>query len=255
MTTALGACANGVRGAFGFLTRIPVGMGRDPGLRWASAHFPLVGACIGGLGALVWAVSWRLDTTTRAWLVIAALLLITGAFHEDGLADTADALGGAYTRERLFAILKDSRIGTFGTVALIVGLALRAALLCRLLPQSVWYLIASQGVSRLGPVLLMSLFPYVTASDTSRSQAVIHANRPQCLLAVGWTLCLLLGLAHWAPVSVSHLLFGLCPLGLTTGWLAWRFWRRTRGITGDFLGATQQVGELAFLLGFALCPG
>jgi adenosylcobinamide-GDP ribazoletransferase len=250
---ALGECVHGVRSALGFLTRIPVAMGPSRGSRWAAAHFPLVGAFIGALGVLVWLAAYRLDPSVRAWLVIAALLLITGAFHEDGLADTVDALGGAYTRERLFEILKDSRIGTFGAAALVVALALRAALLSRLLMQSAWLLVASQAVSRLAPVLLMGRLPYVTAPNASRSQHVVHANGAQCALAAGWTVCLLLGLVQWAQLSWVRLAAGVVGLALTTVWLAWRFVRRAGGVTGDFLGATQQIGELAFLLGFALC--
>jgi adenosylcobinamide-GDP ribazoletransferase len=205
------------------------------------------------MAGLVWTVSYRLDALSRVWLVIAALLLITGSLHEDGLADTADALGGAYTRERLFTILKDSRIGTFGAAALVVALALRAALLSRLLVQSVGVLIVSQAVSRFAPVVLMRFMPYVTATDVSRSQHVVHAKTHECAVAAIWTLCLLFGCAYWAHLSVARLAFGLCGLCLASIGLAWRFHRRAGGLTGDFLGATQQIGEIAFLIGFALC--
>jgi adenosylcobinamide-GDP ribazoletransferase len=93
---------------------------------------------------------------------VAALALVTGAFHEDGLADTADALGGAFDREKLFAILKDSRIGSFGATALILVLLLRIAALAKLGPMAAGGLLLGQTLSRTTPVWMMAALPYAT---------------------------------------------------------------------------------------------
>jgi len=120
MMTAL----RGLPAAFGFLTRLPVGgfpFSPDE-LRWSSAHFPLVGAVLGAALAAVMMLSARAGTVVAATLAVSAGMLLTGAFHEDGLADTADALGGATDRDKLFVILRDSRIGSFGAAALCMAL-------------------------------------------------------------------------------------------------------------------------------------
>lgn len=221
------------------------------GSNWAAAHFPFVGTLIGIVGALVWAAAFPLDAGIRAWLVIAVLLLTTGALHEDGLADTADALGGAFERTKLFAILKDSRIGTYGAVALISALCLRALLFTQLLSEGWWVLVASQTVSRFAPVVLIRWLPYVTPPDASRSRDVVQVSHAQVGVAALWTLCLCTGIVYFAQVSLARFSTALAAQGVASAWLAFRFKRRAGGITGDFLGATQQVGELAFLLGLA----
>src|SRR5438045_786510 len=114
-----GTVVRGLRAAIVFLTRVPAGgfPYREPEWRWAPAWFPLVGAGVGAVaGGVAWLAAGAGSLVAGALAVIASLL-VTGAFHEDGLADTADALGGAYDREKLFAILKDSRIGSFGGAA------------------------------------------------------------------------------------------------------------------------------------------
>lgn len=246
-------CAAGIRAAIAFLTRIPMG-NRPLGAAaraWAPAHFPLVGAILGALALGVWCATPRLGVDVRAWLVVAALIVLTGAFHEDGLADTSDALGGAFTRAKLFEILKDSRIGTFGTVALVCALVLRAKLLATLLPLGPLILIASQTVSRCVPVLMLRLLPYVTDPNVSRSSDYAKVSIRATLLSVGWTAAVLLGLSWHVKASPACWLTAISALVVASLWLAWRFHRRAGGVTGDFLGAAQQIGELAFLLGFS----
>ncbi|HWL86801.1 MAG TPA: adenosylcobinamide-GDP ribazoletransferase, partial [Polyangiaceae bacterium] len=128
------AWIRGVRAAVTVLTRLPVGgfPYSDAEWRWSAAYFPLVGGALGVVLGGVWLLSVRAGFVVAAVIAVAASLLLTGAMHEDGLADTADALGGAADRERVLAILKDSRIGAFGSAALTVALLLRVALLARL---------------------------------------------------------------------------------------------------------------------------
>ena len=242
-----------IRAAIAFLTRIPVGHGEIgvSARAGVAACFPFVGTLLGFMGVAVWLASSRLSADVRAWLVIVTLLLATGAFHEDGLADTADALGGAFTRSKLFEILKDSRIGTFGACALICALTLRAQLMAHLLPLNIWSLIAAQTFSRIAAVLLMALVPYVTPEGTSRSQDVIHVGISQVMGALSWTVLVSIGLVCFARISLLELGVAALAQALAVLWLTFRFKRRAGGITGDFLGTTQQVGELAFLLGLS----
>jgi len=151
-----------------------------------------------------------------------------------------------------FEILKDSRIGTFGAAALICALVLRAKLFAQLLPRNPWPLIAGQMFSRLTPVLLMACLPYVTDEGASRSGGVVHVDRWQATGAVSWTVLLSLGLFLCCKVSTTQFAVAVFAQSLAVVWLAFRFKRRAGGLTGDFLGATQQIGELAFLLGACL---
>jgi adenosylcobinamide-GDP ribazoletransferase len=244
----------GARAALAFLTRIPCGSvgGHAAGLRWASAWFPVVGFVLGFLSSLVWVGLSKAGGTVAAVATVAVLALVTGAFHEDGLADTADALGGAYDRKKLFAILKDSRIGSFGATALMLVLALRIACLARLGPGAVGGLVLAETASRVFPVWLMTALPYVSATDTSRSKPVVHARMAHALIATSFTglaaLLLLAGhLLAWRP-----LVTGLLLAAVATLLCGWRFRVRAGGITGDFLGATQQIVNALILLGLVL---
>jgi adenosylcobinamide-GDP ribazoletransferase len=245
----LPAPLRGARAAFFFLTRIPV-RGypySDREWRWAAGWFPFVGLCLGVVLAGVWRLAQILGPLPAAALVLTASLLLTGAFHEDGLADTADALGGAHTRERVFEILKDSRIGTFGAAALGISLLLRASLLVRLGSASESALVLTQCLSRAPPVWLMSALPYVGAS-ASKSRYVVNGSVVQAVFATVWPAGLvILCLVHGAlsPLEAVWLILACAAGTIACGW---RFARRAGGITGDFLGATQQVTESIALI-------
>ncbi len=241
----------GARAALGFLTRVPAGAPSEADLRWAPGYFPLVGAGVGAAMAIVYTATASAGAIVAATLAIGAGMLLTGAFHEDGLADTADALGGAYTRERLFEILKDSRIGTFGAAALVISIGLRIALLASLGERAPVALIATQCFARLPPVWLMGTLSYVTANDTRRSPAFDGGIGPlmlaSALTAMAATYFELNG---W--ISLSELL-AIGASGIAIALLCgWRFHARAGGLTGDFLGATEQVCECGILLVLAL---
>jgi adenosylcobinamide-GDP ribazoletransferase len=241
----------GLRAAVVFLTRVPAGgfPYREAEWRWAPAWFPVVG---GGVGAVAGGVAWLAagaGPLVAGALAVIASLLVTGAFHEDGLADTADALGGAYDRERLFAILKDSRIGSFGGAALVMSLVLRVALLARLGPAAPLALVLAGAASRVPPVWLMAALPYVSGSE-ARSRPVTRAGPAQAAVATALA-ALMLGGAHAALSPVAGLAMVAVSLGAAM-LCGWRFQARAGGITGDFLGATQQVCEAALLLTLVL---
>ncbi|MDS0795742.1 adenosylcobinamide-GDP ribazoletransferase, partial [Burkholderia pseudomultivorans] len=149
--------------ALGYFTRVPVpkAIGYAAGdLDQAARYFPLVGACVGAWGALVYLAALRvLPASIAVGLSMAATLLATGAFHEDGLADSCDAFGGGYTRDDVLRIMHDSRIGTFGAVALVVTLGLKWQALAALPPlRAAWAMVAAHAARRAAAGgLLMSL--------------------------------------------------------------------------------------------------
>src|SRR5437773_687292 len=191
-------------------------------------------------------VSARAGPVVSAALAVSAGMLRTGAFHEDGLADTADALGGASDREKLFVILRDSRIGTFGAAALCMALLLRVALLSALAGLAPLALLLTQALARLPPVWMMAILPSVSP-EGAKSSAVVRAGAAQVAVASGW-IALLFGAAAVTGFLDWRLLVGLLAIaGLTAVACGVRFMRRAGGLTGDFLGATEQLVECPLL--------
>jgi adenosylcobinamide-GDP ribazoletransferase len=245
---------NGARAAFVFLTRVPVGgfPYSKEDWRWASGHFPLVGAAIGLVLAAVWWCTSGIGALAQAALCVIVSLLLTGAFHEDGLADTADALGGVVARDRIFAILKDSRIGSYGAAALCMALVLRVALLAQLAPIAPVALVVSQAVARLPPVWLMRALPYVSDPALARNKNVARAGTAQAITASSWALLLVTACVSFGGLRLSAACTAAAAAALVSVVCGYRFHARVGGITGDFLGATQQVGECCILLALAL---
>jgi adenosylcobinamide-GDP ribazoletransferase len=239
----------GIRAAFAFFTRIPVGgfPYGDRELAWAPAHAPLVGGVLGGaLGALNTALL-PLGTFPAATLVVGVSMLLTGALHEDGLADTSDALGGGKDRISILAILKDSRVGSFGAAAIAVSVLVRAALLGQLAHACMWALPLAWCAARVGPVWLMVFLPYVTPAQSAKSGRIVHPQWRLALVASAWFLA-------GAAIAIGGGWVTLPRAGLTaaavvaiTAITGLRYHRRLGGITGDFLGATEQLGEMAAL--------
>ena len=243
-----------MRAATTFLTRLPVGgfPYTAAELGGASKWFPIVGAVIGLLLAITWYFAARLGSLPAAVFTLTAGVLITGGLHEDGLADTADALGGAHNREDVLRILKDSRIGSYGALALIISFTGRVALLASVRSHMMAVLICAQSVSRLPPVWLLATTPYVTPTEQSRSQGMAQASTAGATFASVCALGLLLGFAWsgWLPwahaTAVGFLVLAVIFFS------RWWYLHRLGGVTGDLLGAVQQVTETALLAVFAL---
>jgi len=243
--------------ALQFLTRVPVPSwcGHEPGwLHQSVRHFPLVGALVGAFGALalIAASAWWPPHVAAA-LALLATLWVTGAFHEDGLADTFDALGGHVSRDRSLAIMKDSRIGTYGACALVLALGLRVALLGVLLQHGTAIacsaLLGSHVVGRGGGVLLMGLLPY--AGDVAQTKAkplAVAVSRNSVALATAMTVGVvaLLSASSTAADAQRWAVAMLAALGVVLGMRRW-LTRRLGGYTGDALGATEQLCEVAVL--------
>lgn len=268
--------------ALQFFTRIPVTgrlaqwVGFSPALlRASAAHFPGVGWVVGLLVASVTGLTLdSLPGSAYAPLVAATLgtvfgVLLTGAFHEDGLADVADGLGGSGDAPRALEIMKDSRIGAFGAIAIVLALLLKTSLLALLGSLDSGLLCAAlflaHVVSRGWPLLLIRLLPHVGDTALSKSKPLAdQISRASLGVALLWSL-LAFAAVTVAQESTQFIvqgidLFDLLPafsaalgasalaFGVMWRWLA----RRLGGFTGDCLGATQQVCELAFYLGLAL---
>ncbi|MEM8987516.1 MAG: adenosylcobinamide-GDP ribazoletransferase [Pseudomonadota bacterium] len=239
--------------ALQFLTRLPVPVGDlYTAERMAASvrYYPLVGALVGALSATTfWAASLLLPHELAVLIAIAAGLLLTGAFHEDGLADTFDGVGGGQTREAALRIMKDSRLGTYGAAALATALALKAGALMTL-PAALVIpaLIAGHGLSRLSSVLAIATGRYVR--DEGTGKPVAGGVAPAGLAVAGLTGAAIL--AAWLytapPIALVYAI-----IGLIAGHIAMRafFERKLGGYTGDTLGAVQQTSEIGFYLGLA----
>ena len=247
--------------ALQFFTRVPVPawVGFEPAwLNQSARYFPLVGACVGLVGAgVLWASSRVFPPAVAVGLSMASTLVMTGGFHEDGLADTFDALGGAVSRARALEIMKDSRIGSYGALALVVVLGTKAATLASLpwalaLPA----LVFAHTASRAAATTLIFALPY--AGDVALAKAKPLAQRISGGgLTVAWASVGLVGAALcWAfavPAvwGAGGALLAVVACAACGAWLH----RRLQGYTGDGLGATQQLGELLVLLGALAMAG
>jgi adenosylcobinamide-GDP ribazoletransferase len=244
----LADCANDLKESLRFLTRLPMGSATPDGdapLTRAAWAFPLAGVVVGLIGAAIYVLAHelRLPPWVAAALAVAATLTVTGALHEDGLADTADGFGGGDTRERKLEIMRDSRIGAYGVCALILSFLLRVAALASFAnpAQAVWALIAAHGGARAALPLFMALVPparrdgLAYAAGRPSSDRVITASVLGILI-----LAIALGPAH----GIAALIFLLVVIAL----MAWLSVVQIEGQTGDVLGAVEQVSEIVILL-------
>ena len=273
--------------AIQFFTRIPVTgrlaiwVGFSPEmLRASAAHFPGVGVLVGGLVAALTAfILMFLPQTSPLSPLVAAVLgtvfsvMLTGAFHEDGLADVADGLGGTTggieNRERALEIMKDSRVGAFGAIAVMLILMTKVSLLALIGDVSpavmVIGIFAAHVVSRTFPLLLIRLLPHVGDVAGSKSKPLAdQISGFSLFIAFIWlfmTLFLYVAGVFIAYSAINMIAILVILANLTIPMIAagiaffymWRlFAKRLQGFTGDCLGATQQVCEVAFYLGLAL---
>ncbi len=235
-----------------FLTRLPFPEPtfRDGDLRRATGAFPLVGVLVAGAGIAAYAVVQPLWGVVAAVVVATAVEIgVTGAFHEDGLADVADGLWGGWTVADRLRIMRDSRLGTYGTVALVGVLALRVALLAELDPG--WFWRATLVGHVLGRAAILVMVRLLPPADDGGSGAQVSQPTGPVGSAVGAlttaaVLVAALGTDGWVPLLAT-----VPPVVLTT--ILYR--RRLGGITGDTLGATNQLVHLAALAAVALLPG
>ena len=234
-----------------FLTRLPLPPppehGAD-GLARSVPHFPLVGALVGAIAAAaLLGASALLPVPLATGLAVAAGALVTGGLHEDGLADTADGLGGGRTAERTLEIMRDSRIGSYAGLALLFSVGLRWAALAGLDPaDGAVALVVAHAVSRaaIAPVLVAA--PYARASGLASGLAGA-VTRAEAAVAV------LLGLGIAAIAGPACGLVACAAAAAAAGAMLALLLRRLGGYTGDGLGAVQQVAEVAAMMALAGC--
>ncbi len=234
-----------------FLTRLPTPALRGFEPDWitrSARYFPLVGLLVGGLSAAVLlGASQVWDGWVPAILALGAGFLLTGGFHEDGLADTADGLGGGQTRERRLEIMKDSRVGTYGVLALVVVLGAKAATLATLTPlNAALALLAAHGVGRVAAVTAMAALPHVSDRADAKYKPAPDGVKPAEVLVAA-----VLGLWPLLLVPPTAALVGLALAAALAIALALVARRLIGGYVGDVLGGIEQVAELGALLGLA----
>ena len=235
-----------------FLTRIPILFVPDEsydapanGRQKALVFFPVVGLLVGGIGAGVWlaATALALPPLAAAVLAVTATAMTTGAFHEDGLADTSDALG-PYSRTKALEVMRDSRIGTFGAVALWSVLTLKAAALVTLSPHVFWPVyLAAHVLARWSSLPLARWLPDARGEKglgTGLAALIDHRGISLATVLMLGSVFVTVGL----PRAMT-LLLGTLAVMLLTGVF---YLRRFGGVTGDCLGATNQLIETLVLL-------
>ena len=224
------------------MTRVPVRLAAPPTageLARAAAWYPLVGAGIGAAAAgAYWALGRAHLPSLAPWAALAAAIVVTGAFHEDGLADTADGLFGGHDRARRLEIMRDSRVGTYGVVALVLVLGAQVAALGALPASLGWRaLVAAHALGR-AAALPLTLMPY------ARAEGGLGASVAQRVPALALAFALVTGVLPLALLPWPLALAAVGAAGLVALAGAWRFSRDLGGITGDTLGAVVKLAEL-----------
>lgn len=243
-----------------FLTRLPVprSLGYEPALlNRAVRHFPLVGLLVGAASAAVGSMALVLwPPAVAATLTVATALWLTAAFHEDGLADTFDALLGSATRQQALVIMKDPHIGAWGAAALALVLIARILLLAELMARdavlatAAW--MAAHGAGRAVAVAVMAVLPYAGDPAHAKARPLAMSVRPADAAWAAFTGALAIAAAAlFTPAPVAY---GAAAAGgvavlalLVCRWLR----QRLGGYTGDALGAVEQLGEVSVLLALA----
>ncbi len=229
-----------------FLTRLPLPRfdfdGRTLGQAiWAA---PLVGVAVALAGSIVYALAvlTGLSPGLAAALALAAMMLVTGCLHEDGLSDVADGFGGGTTREKKLEIMRDSRIGTYGTVALVFSILIRWSAISDLASPAYVFcgLVAAHAASRALLPVFMHLLPPARADGLAANAGWVSPQTAMAAAAIGFAALLLIGLAGLiaAVFCLSIVLFAFGRLCM----------KQIGGQTGDTIGALQQLGEITVLI-------
>lgn len=228
-----------------FFTRVPVQLSDfdNADLNKSTRFFPLIGIFVGTVGALVfWLSDILLPQEVAVLLSMVATVLLTGAFHEDGLADAIDGLGGGWTKEQVLTIMVDSRIGSYGAIGLVLALLTKYQALsyqvAAFIPAS---FIAGHALSRLCAVLVMFTQSYVKTEGKSKPLAT-QLSITELVIATFF------GLLPLMFLELKYL-FALLPVAIVWVWFSAKIRVRIGGYTGDCLGAMQQLTEIAFYLG------
>ncbi|MBM4207218.1 MAG: adenosylcobinamide-GDP ribazoletransferase [Gammaproteobacteria bacterium] len=232
--------------ALSFYTRVPIPAGAKldyAKLPEASVYLPLVGWLVGAVAGLCFyvAAQWW-NPAAAVILSLTGSLLLTGAFHEDGFADVCDGFGGGYGKERILDIMKDSRIGAYGAIGLILLIGLKISLLSSL-PTGIvpFTLLAGHSLSRFAPLYLMYRYDYARREASKSSASVYSPSMKEISFAGVCALLPLMSLPVSTFLALPAIILIICCLGRY-------FQRMIGGYTGDCLGACQQTAEAVFYL-------
>jgi adenosylcobinamide-GDP ribazoletransferase len=232
------------------LTRIPTPEPRrrmDASLlAWSAALYPLVGGLLGLAGWGVYAaLRGVLPQAVLVVLILALWVALTGGLHEDGLADVADAFGSQTTREGIHRVLKDSHLGSYGVLALILSIALRWQALADMPPAALpAALLAAQAVPRAG----ITTLAYVAGPASPGSGGALAKSLCGSQVATGWLIALLVVMPFGWKIALLSGAIALVVAALCQGY----FHRKIGGVTGDCLGAANQLQEIAVVLGLLI---
>ena len=243
--------------ALQFFTRLPIPrwVGFEPAwLHHASRYVPAVGLVVAAIACGMYAVAALvLPPMVAVLLSTAAGIYATGAFHEDGFADSCDGLGGGHTRERVLEIMKDSRIGAYGAIGIGLMLATKVAALASMPKLAVLgALLAAHPLSRLMACSLIWRMEYARAEGKAKPLAQEMRSGEFAIAALTAVLSAA-GSVALGWLSLAALGAGLAGMLLATLWLARKLQQRLGGYTGDCLGAVQQLTEAVFYLGALAC--
>ena len=238
-----------------FYTRIPVSQQivySEENLHRSIKYFPLIGWMVGGLSALVYiGLSFLpLPPAIIVLLSMVASVLVTGAFHEDGFADVCDGFGGGWTKEKILAIMKDSRLGTYGAIGLLLLLLCKFYLLLEMPSQMVpLAFVAGHSLSRLAAANFLTTHSYAREGSDNKTKPIAHKPGITTILVAS-----LFGLLPLLLFQRPEYFLLIIPVFLVK-WLLGRFFHKwIGGYTGDCLGATQQLTEVVIYLFLYLLP-
>lgn len=231
-----------------FFTRIPCPkwVHHDPEyLRKSSKYFPLVGILVGGIGAVIFFCFSLLFSTEIALLLsIASTIYTTGAFHEDGFADVCDGFGGGWTKEKILLIMKDSRLGTYGTIGILLLLAIKFSALREIETSYIpLILISGHSLSRFIATTLIYTHPYVRDTEDSKAKPAAKSMNLSMLLISGF-----FGIVPLVFFFNPLIGLAIIPMYFSKMFLAAKFKKWIGGQTGDCAGAVQQLSEVIFYL-------
>ncbi len=236
--------------AAGFLTILPVLSAREAAPETVAASFawfPLIGFLIGaGLCLEDHALAWIFPQVLRSVLAILTLTVITGAVHLDGLADTADALGAGRDRERALEILRDSRIGSFGTIALVFALMLKVLALATMgRPRRFAALYLAPGLARWTMVAVASTLDYLRERGAGAALLAQSSRR-------NLTLGTITAVAAMLPVISVRACAAAVVAAVVALAARWFYRRWLGGVTGDLVGAAGELAEITVLIAMSL---
>ena len=237
-----------------FFTRIPVNWkffsNKPPNLTNAAWSFPLIGYIIGIISGIIGelCININLSIFLSCTIAIAFSVMITGAFHEDGLADIADGFGAGGSPEKINKIIHDSRLGTYGTTALILGLLIRLGLVINLVELGYSLLLILSSSIASGKLSIIFTRNFFTVSTFSKTGSIIETGSTKMLVIASlmWLIPVVYFFPFWGILLGVFLISGVILL------IGKMSQKKIGGITGDVLGAIAFTTELVFLLGIII---